>query len=92
MLDLNGLTLVLESGVTGVLPTEHLSDSHAACTHALSRYYVGTKLIGVLVLNKDSSNMRLVLSKKTSLHSLGSTYPLLAHPPPPHYLFECILT
>eukprot|EP00026_Physarum_polycephalum_P001448 Phypoly_transcript_01449.p1 GENE.Phypoly_transcript_01449~~Phypoly_transcript_01449.p1 ORF type:complete len:1104 (+),score=169.15 Phypoly_transcript_01449:74-3385(+) len=72
--DLSGLTLVLDSGITGFLPAQHLSDSHAACPSMLSQYYVGTKLTDILVLNKDSSNMRLVLSKKVSLQLLVSEY------------------
>lgn len=67
-IDKNGLTLVLESGLTGILPTPHLSDHHPnVCKWLMGKYYLGTMIKDMLVLNKDSSSFRLILSKKPSL-------------------------
>lgn len=73
--DANALTLILDTGVTAILPTQHLSDHQAICSTLLTRYNVGIQMTDLIVLNKDSSNMRLVLSNKSSLRSLPVKYP-----------------
>eukprot|EP00656_Telonema_subtile_P003300 TRINITY_DN11508_c0_g1_i2.p1 TRINITY_DN11508_c0_g1~~TRINITY_DN11508_c0_g1_i2.p1 ORF type:complete len:1212 (+),score=418.90 TRINITY_DN11508_c0_g1_i2:110-3745(+) len=61
------LVLTLENGASGVLPVEHLSDHSSVVALLLESIVVGAELGEVLVLEKDQSKRKLMLSRKASL-------------------------
>ena len=56
-------------GVTGIIPNDHLSDHSTLVASFKDSITTGTELGDVLVLEKDSSRRKLVLTRKVSLVS-----------------------
>eukprot|EP00658_Telonema_sp_P-2_P005377 TRINITY_DN12009_c0_g1_i7.p1 TRINITY_DN12009_c0_g1~~TRINITY_DN12009_c0_g1_i7.p1 ORF type:complete len:1771 (-),score=448.79 TRINITY_DN12009_c0_g1_i7:212-5524(-) len=61
------LVMSLVNGTTGILPLEHLSDHPSLASALFEAVTAGTDLGDVVVLEKDSSKRKLVLSRKQSL-------------------------